>query len=335
MQDAGFTHRKSGPCPYRGFVNFKDEVIRLTGASWIYTIRRFTFEVGSTMIRALASSLVAVLGFLAGASVCEAQVHERWKLDYSQEKPTLFTYRYPTGELENFWYVYYTITNNNAKTVPILLDLTMYVETGRELQADLKKVDPDAAKAAAGDSTKFEELKYGTFISNVVQPEAVEYKIIEHHAKLGNRSPGIVRESIEALKAGDKQTETRYYLNPAEMRKQVLIGEGKKLTGLAIFRGVDPRAQVIEIQVSGLWDVMRIEAFLGDKEELEDFKIHYENRVHKHTYWFPGDAFHRERDVLTLMRQPTWVNKSIGPVASKSTIEIGRASCRERVSECV
>jgi hypothetical protein len=255
--------------------------------------------------------------------VAHAQPHDRWKLDYSQEKPTLFTYRYPSGELENFWYVVYTVTNNHPeKVIPLILDVTLYVETGRELQADLRKVDPDAARAASGDSSKYEELKYGTFISNIVQAESVEHKIIEFHAKLGNRSPGIIRQSIEALKAGDGGAKSpRYYLNAAEMRKQNSIQPGQKLTGLAIFRGVDPRAQVIEIQVSGLWDVLRIEAILGDTDEMEDFKLHYENRVYKHTYWFPGDQFNRERDVLTLMRQPNWVTKSIGPVASKTTIE--------------
>src|SRR5688572_9215978 len=275
------------------------------------------------MTRMLASSLIALAGALAGATLAQAQVHERWKLDYSHEKPTLHTYRYPTGELENFWYVYYTVTNNNERTVPLIIDLTMYVETGRELQADLRKVDPETNRAASGDSSKLEELKYGTFIPNVLQAEAIEFKIIEHHARLGNRSPLIIRESIEALKAGekDKKDSARYYLNPAEMRKQQMIGPGQKLTGMAIFRGVDPRAQIIEIQVSGLWDVLRIESIFGENEYLEDFKLHYENRVLKHTYKFPGDAFHRERDVLTLLRQPTWINKSIGPVASKSTIE--------------
>ncbi len=275
------------------------------------------------MNRALSSSLVAIVAVLAGANLCAAQPHDRWKLDYFQEKPTLFTYRYPTGELENFWYVYYTVSNNTGKARPILLDLTMYVETGRDLQSDLRKVDPDASKEAAKDPGKLEELKYGTFISNVVQAETVEFKIIEHHAKLGNRSPGIIRESIQALKEGDltKPEKPRYYLNPADMRAAKIIGIDQKLTGLAIFRGVDPRAQIIEIQVSGLWDVLRIESILGANEELEDFKLHYENRVYKHTYWFPGDAYHRERDVLTLMRQPTWVIKAIGPVASKSTID--------------
>ena len=272
------------------------------------------------MNRALTSSLVAVVAVLAGANLVQAQPHERWKLDYSQDKPTLFTYRYPNDELENLWYVYYTVTNNGPKPVPLIIDLTMYVETGRELQADLRKVDPDAARAASGDSSKYEELKYGTFISNGVQSEAIEYKIIEYHAKLGNRSPGIIRQSIEELKKGDEKTGTRYYLNAREMREQRIIKDGQKLTGLAIFRNVDPRAQVIEIQVSGLWDVLRIEEILGVNDEME-IKLHYENRVYKHTYWFPGDAFHRERDVLTLMRQPTWVAKSIGPVASKSTIE--------------
>jgi hypothetical protein len=276
------------------------------------------------MIRVLASSLVALVGVLAGANLCQAQahVHDRWKLDYSHEKPTMYSYRYPTGELENFWYVYYTLTNNTANTIPLMVDLTLYIETGRELQADLRKVDPESARAAASDPAKYEELKYGTYISNIVQGEAIEHKIIEFHAKLGNRSPGIIRESIQALKDGEgKPTSPRYYLNPAEMRKQNSISAGQKLTGMAIYRGVDPRAQIIEVQISGLWDVLRIESYLGDKEELEDFKLHYENRVYKHTYWFPGDQFHRERDVLTLLRQPTWVIKSIGPVASKSTLE--------------
>ena len=53
------------------------------------------------MIRVLASSLVVVAGVLAGANVCRAQApaHERWKLDYSHEKPTLFTFRHPNGDL--------------------------------------------------------------------------------------------------------------------------------------------------------------------------------------------------------------------------------------------
>src|SRR5262245_12739766 len=86
-------------------------------------------HVGSTMSRALASPLVAAVGSLAGANLAQAQVHERWKLDYSHETPTLFTYRYPTGEFENFWYVIYTVTNNNERTVPLILDGTMSVET--------------------------------------------------------------------------------------------------------------------------------------------------------------------------------------------------------------
>jgi len=285
-----------------------------------------------TMMRALSSSWVAAVGVLVGANLCEAQTHDRWKLDYSQEKPQMFNYRYPSGEVETFWFVHYTVTNNMGRVIPILLDHTLYIETGRELQTDLKKVDPDAARAAAEDPTKFETLKYGTFISNVVQAEPIEYKIIEYHAKLGNRNLGIIRESIMELKNGDEKG--RYYLNAREIREQRFIKAGQKLTGMAIFRGVDPRAQTIEVQISGLWDVLRIEQFLGDKEELEDFKIHYENRVLKYTYDFPGDPFHRERDVLTLKRQPQWTVKNIGPVASKSTIENLVATLLKVLAHC-
>jgi hypothetical protein len=268
----------------------------------------------------LTASIAAFLAVLGAAGVCEAQTHQRWKLDYFHEKPQLYTHRYPTGELENYWYIYYTVSNNTTRVIPILLDHMMYIETGKELQTDLKKVDPDTARAAAEDSSKYEALKYGTFISNIALPEAIEFKVIEQHAKLGNRSAGIIRESIQDLKKGDEK-QNRFYLNAREMREQRFIAANQKLTGMAIFKGVDPRAQLIEVHVSGLWDVLRIEQFLGEKEELEDVKIHYENRVLKYTYDFPGDAFNRARDVLVQKRQPQWVVKNIGPIASKTTIE--------------
>jgi hypothetical protein len=174
---------------------------------------------------------------------------------------------------------------------------------------------------------KAEPLKYGRFYANVIDPE-VEYKIIEHHARLGNRSDGIVRESIEAFKKGfekDPPEEMkgrwkkgdRLYLNPREIREARFIQPGQKIQGIAIFKNVDPRAMVYELHVSGLVDIVRITAVNED-----EWKMEYEPWTLKVRYFRFGDPFEIERDpVLRQPRAPEYVVKKIGPVASKDTID--------------
>lgn len=264
-----------------------------------------------------ALALAAALG--AAPLAADAQIHQRWKLDYSMEKPQIHTHRAATGELENFWWFAYTLENNTTQVVPLLVDIMLYTETGKDLQTDLRKVDPDPQKVTAEHPTKHEPLKFGRYVSNVLIPELVEHEIITYHAKIGNRSPGIVRESIEELKKGNEKGD-RWYLNPRDLREQRFIKPGQKIHALAIFKNVDPRARLVEVHVSGLWDVLRIEQFIGETEELEDVKIHYENRVYKVRYDFRGDEFGREKDVIVQKGIGEWTVKNIGPVASKETV---------------
>jgi hypothetical protein len=277
------------------------------------------------MRKAASVFTMAVAFVVALGSVAQAQTKDRWRLLYEQEKPQIYTYRNALDQRENYWYFTYKITNPTDEVVPLLLDLMIYVEVGKDLLNDTRKVDPDPRKEANVDAAKHEQLKFGRFISSVIVPEDVEYKIIAYHARIGNRSEGIIRESIEEFKRGfveDPPSDVgsewkkgdRWYLNPREMRQHRFIKPGQKLMGVAIFRDVDPRARRIETHVSGLYDIFRVEQYTE-----EENKLVYENRVLKKANEFPGDEFNREKDVLT-ERKSEWVIKPIGPVASKETL---------------
>ncbi|MBI2933656.1 MAG: hypothetical protein HYY16_18590 [Planctomycetes bacterium] len=279
------------------------------------------------------------LALISVASFCEAQTKPRWKLDMEHEKPQMITYRGEMDQLENCWFFVYTLTNNTDEVIPLHIDIMLYTEVGKDLQHDVRKVDPEPTKATLEDARKYPSLKFGRFITDAVVPQAIEYKIIETHAKLGNRSPGIVQESIEELKAGFKEDPTapdvkgrwkagdRLYLNSREMRRQRFIKSGQKLQGIAIFRNVDPRGRILEIYFSGLWDPIRVEGY-----EPGDVKMVYENKVLRIAYEFKGDEYERERDVLAQTRRE-WVVKAIGPVASKETLNTLIETMLERLKQ--
>lgn len=279
----------------------------------------------------MKKAVLSLALLLCGAAAAEAQVKNRWRLQWSNEKPQLYTYRSANDRYENFWYIVYTIENvkemNGEEIVPLIFDILLYTETGKEYQNDFRKVDEAVIKEAGDQPRRAEALKYGRFYANVIDPE-VEYRIIEHHARLGNRSDGIVRESIEAYKRGftDEPPATmkgkwkkgdRLYLNPREIREARFIQPDQKLHGIAIFKNVDPRAQVYEIHVAGLADIVKIVQVTED-----EWKMEYEPWTLKLRYFRAGDPFEIEKDVLLRQaKAPEYVVKKIGPVASKDTVD--------------
>jgi len=293
----------------------------------------------------MKNALLTLALLTGSAAVADAQVKNRWRLQWSNEKPQLYTYRSPDDRHENYWYVVYTIENNaevnQQETVPLIFDVLLYTESGKELQNDFRKVDETVIKEREGAPRKAEALKYGRFYANVIDPQ-VEYKIIEHHAGLGNRSDGIVRESIENFKkgfendppphlAGRFKKGDRMYLNPREIREMRYLSPGQRISGIAIFRNVDPRTTVYELHVSGLIDIVKIVAVNDD-----EWKLEYEPWVMKLRWLRQGDAFDVERDVLRLQpRAPEYVVKKLGPVATKDTVdklvhELSEAARREK-----
>jgi hypothetical protein len=274
----------------------------------------------------MKKALLASILLISAAAVAEAQVKNRWKLQWSNEKPQLYTYRSDLDHYENFWFVTFTIENTTDEIIPLILDVLLYTETGKELQNDFRKVDPPIIKEERDYPRRAEALKFGRFYANVIDPE-VEFKVIEYHAKIGNRSPGIIRESIEALKKGfleDPPAEfkgrwkkgDRMYLNPREIRAQRFIQPGQKIGGIAIFKNVDPRAHVYELHVGGLVDIVKLTAVNDD-----EWKMEYEPQTLKLRWHRQGDPFGIEKDVLFTLDKKEYVSKKIGPIASKDTID--------------
>ncbi len=274
--------------------------------------------------------LLAVLMLLCSAAAAEAQVKSRWRITWSNEKPQVFTCRSPRDLYENYWFFTFTLKNdpelNNEEIIPLIVDTVLYTESGKELQHDWKRVDSGTLKEDLENPKKTEQLKFGRFYANTVNPDA-EYKIIEYHAKLGNRSDGIVRESIEAFKKGFTEEPPeqfrgkwkkgdRLYLNPREIREHRFLLPGQSVMGIAIYHDVDPRARVFEAHVSGLVDIIKITAVTED-----EWKMEYEPQTLKIRWERVGDEFEIERDVLYRQVKKEYVVKKIGPVAAKDTID--------------
>jgi len=279
----------------------------------------------------MKKALLALVALTASTAVAEAQVKNRWRLQWSNEKPQIYTYRTPNDRYENFWFFTYTLENKSDEIIPLIVDVLLYTESGKELQNDFRKIDSPIIKEERDNPKKAEALKFGRFYANVIDPEA-EYKIIEYHAKIGNRSDGIVRESIDAFKKGfsDDPPEQfrdvmergkwkkgdRLYLNPREIRAHRFIQPGQRIHGIAIFKNVDPRAHVYEVHVAGLVDIVKITAVNED-----EWKMEYEPQTLKLRYERQGDPFEIERDVLYKLSKKEYVVKKIGPIASKDTID--------------
>lgn len=258
--------------------------------------------------------LIAVLTVMAlYPALANAQARERWRLDWENDAPQMYVHRQPNGTLEEFWYVTYRVTNNCDQIVPTDVDVMLYTESGKDLQHDIKKVDLDTLKDVQASPEKSEELFFGRFYNNVVIAPHIERDIIAKDARFRNRSPGIIEESVENFKKGDAKG-NRYYLNPRDMRMARIIHPGQTFHGIAIFRNIDPLAQVLELHISGLKDPVRIDVI----EEFET-KMHYENVVLRVRYRWPGDPYEREGNQIFRVRHD-WMKKRIGPIASKDTV---------------
>lgn len=279
----------------------------------------------------MKKAVLALVALVATTAVAEAQVKNRWRLQWSNEKPQIYTYRTPNDHYENYWFFTYTLENTSDEIIPLIVDVLLYTESGKELQNDFRKIDSPIIKEERDNPKKAEALKFGRFYANVIDPEA-EFKIIEYHAKIGNRSDGIVKESIEAFKKGFTEDPPeqfkdvrdrgkwkkgdRIYLNPREIRDARWIQPGQRIHGIAIFKNVDPRAHTYELHVSGLVDIVKITAVTED-----EWKMEYEPQTLKIRYERQGDAFEIERDVIYRMAKKEYVVKKIGPIASKDTID--------------
>ena len=94
----------------------------------------------------MKKALLTAALFSVCAAATEAQVKDRWRLQWSNEKPQVYTYRSADDQLENFWFFTFTLENKTDQIVPLIFDVLLYTETGKDLQHDSLKVDPATIK---------------------------------------------------------------------------------------------------------------------------------------------------------------------------------------------
>lgn len=261
--------------------------------------KRFKILKDILVIIDMRKYLLPLLSLLLFISIANAQVRNRWQLIFHNQKPTLFKYRDALGKVTNYWYVVFDITNPTEEAIPILVDLALYTEPGKDLMSDIEKVELGKASS-------------GRYYPNVIKPE-VEERVITKAASIGDRPEGLVKEAIEELKKANQ------FLNIRELREKKYVKSGEVFHSIAIFPEIDPKSRTIELQVSGLVDLLKIET-AGNEA-----KMNYENRIYRIIYDYVGDEFHRD-DALVIfsdknLKSEKWIIKNMGPIALKDTLE--------------
>lgn len=258
--------------------------------------------------------LIAIV--LLTALPLAAQGKQRWRLNFKEkmEHPDMFVYDDPSGKGAIYWYYYFELENPYTNlTIPLVADVQLYIESDKEMMADVKKVDLELAaeesKLYEQKSTQgYEKFKYGRFYNCVYSPE-VEVDIIARLAKILNRDRITQEESCIDLKKGNM------YLNLSELHRKRFIQPKEKITVVAIFTDVDPRARLLELQFSGLVDPLKINAASENEIDAE-----YENQVLKLAFELPGDETNRALDKPEFSGR-RWAVKKLGPASPKSALD--------------
>jgi hypothetical protein len=247
----------------------------------------------------LALGLMALLAtmFLSGTDA-DAQVRYRWRLSFDNDKPERFVYENKLGKRKVYYWVMYTVHNPNPQRVPLMVDVMLHTDSGRDYHQDMIKMDKSYNER-------------GKYNSDVIVPPDVEYDILIEYLKYGNKNRQMAIEQIEKFKKNDD-----LYLNAREMREKRVLDPGKKVTGIAIFEGVDENSDIIEVSAWGLVDPVRM-------AKVEETRIFYDYtiEVKRIVYGWPGDEYSRDRDPMMRLKKE-WQIAEIGPVSDKETLEL-------------
>lgn len=242
---------------------------------------------------------------LSHAQVARAKV--RWRLEFKllgKEKPDIYTHTDPLGKAENYWYVWFELSNrgevNMGENAPTTyLDIMMHTEHGMLLESDVRKIDPKYA------------VHRGNFYLCIVPDPSVERQIIKQLSDSGDLNEGVFEEKLDQWKKEGK------YLNISEIHRLGVMKPGQTITGVAIFDNIDPYSRKFDFRISGYKDVIKVEGFENNSRqqtlEMESMTFNYK---------FPGDWTQRQLDVVEILSPlPDVQVRTVGPVSSKDTLE--------------
>jgi hypothetical protein len=228
----------------------------------------------------------------------DAQVKQRWQMQFKHDTPEIYVYRDPAGKVTPCLYFTFQITNDTKRPIPIVLDITLKVDVGKELLADPEKIEPV-------------KKKFRRYYTSIICPD-VEEEIIKKHSGIAGKSTPVIVKLIEEFKKNNK------YLNLRELRMKIFIQPGESLHAIAIFKGIDPASRLIDLFVSGLVDVVKMQP--TKQEDKVKLTPVYENKVLKISYELVGDMLAGQVPIVKFIKKQ-WLVRDIGPIGSKQTVD--------------
>jgi hypothetical protein len=257
---------------------------------------------------------IILISLVGGVSSGYIKLKKRWEIDFEYQPLKIFTDVDPLGARKNYYYFTYTLTNKSDETMPLSLDICLKIDLNH----------PDLVATGYKPRVKYYQ--------DSLHP-ITDDNIIFTEEKLLGLSLAVRKDRVKELK------EKSFYLNCQELRTKKDIFSNEKITGIAIFEGVDPRARLYEIMVGGLIDVIKrrypdeiqteeardshIEKDLQAARAGKPATYEYENRIRKIAYLCGGDEFNKQsQPFIEIVITPKWIIRNYGPIGEKDTLRI-------------
>lgn len=218
---------------------------------------------------------------------------KRWEIDISYQPLKIFTFTDVDGMRINYWYFVYTLNNTGKEPIKLNIDVC--------LKANIRLKPP---VEASGFFPKVNAKYYQDSIYPIVERE-----IITADEKMTGFPVPIREDAITKLK---KQLR---YLNCKDLREKKEILAGETIQCIAIFEGVDARADQMEIMVGGLVDVVK--QYYQDKTTLVQ---EYESKILRIVFNCEGDEFSKQFSNFEQVKKE-WIIRNYGPIGGKESID--------------
>lgn len=255
---------------------------------------------------------IILMSLFSGAAYGYIKLKKRWTIDFRHESLKIFTDIDPIGSRKNYYYIIYTLENKSEETIPLNLDVC--------LKTDLNH--PDLTAGGYKPRVKYYQ---DSLLPNT------ESNIIFTEEKLLGLPLGVRKDRVNELK------KKMVYLNLRELRAKKEIMPSEKITAIAIFENVDPRARLYEVMVGGLVDMVKrrypgesqldevknshIERDLQEARAGRTPTYEYENRIRKISYICEGDEFNKQSKPLSeIVITPKWIIRNYGPIGEKNML---------------
>lgn len=252
----------------------------------------------SRIIKLSLIALLAGLFVILPAQGEEAKpflsLKKRWEIDIAYQPLKIFTNIEPDGKRLNYWYFVYTLNNAGKEAVKLNLDVCLkaniYLKPPAEVTGFFPRID-------------------AKYYQDTLYP-IVEREIISGEEKMTGFQAPIREDAIVRLK---KQLR---YLNCKDLRAKKEILAGETIRCIAIFGGVDARADEIEIMVGGLVDVVK--QYFRDKINLVQ---EYESKILRVVFACEGDDLSKQ-SVDPVQTKKEWIIRNYGPIGGKESMDM-------------